>query len=57
MDAIITEIKLQQPQIILKQDRIAKCFPRDSTPQQMDETIIKLQEGWYRKRNQEYPNR
>ena len=57
MDAIITEIKPQQPQIVFKQDRIAKYFPRDSTPQQMKETIIKLLEGWYRKRNQEYPNR
>ena len=57
MDAIMTEIKPQQPQIVLKQDRIAKYFPRDSTPQQMEETIIKLLEGWYRKRNQEYLNR
>ena len=57
MDSIMTEIKPQQPQIVLKQDRIAKYFPRDSTPQQMEETIIKLLEGWYRKRNQEYPNR
>ena len=49
MDAIMMEPKAQQPQIIFKQDRIAKYFPRDSTPQQMEETIIKLLEGWYEK--------
>lgn len=57
MDAIMMEHKPQQPQIVFKQDRIAKYFPRDSTPQQMEETIIKLLEGWYRKRNQEYSER
>lgn len=57
MDAIMMESKPQQPQIVFKQDRIAKYFPRDSTPQQMEETIIKLLEGWYRKRNQEYSER
>ena len=57
VSAVMSETKPQQPQIVLKQARIAKYFPRDSTPQQMEETIIKLLEGWYRKRNQEYPNR
>ena len=57
MDVVMTEPKVQQPQIVLKQDRIAKYFPRDVTPQQMEETIMKLLEGWYRKRNQEVSDR
>lgn len=57
MDAVMMEPKVQQPQIIIKQDRISKYFPRDVTPQQMEETIIKLLENWYRKRNQEVTGR
>ena len=57
MEAIMMEIKPQQPQIVIKHDRIAKYFPRDSTPQQIEETIVKLLESWYRKRNQEYSER
>jgi ParB family chromosome partitioning protein len=57
MYVVMTEPKVQQPQIVIKQDRIAKFFPRDVTPQQMEETIMKLLEGWYRKRNQEVSDR
>jgi len=57
MDAVMMEPKVQQPQIVIKQDRISKYFPRDVTPQQMEETIIKLLENWYRKRNQEVSGR
>ena len=57
MDAVMMETKVQQPQIVIKQDRISKYFPRDVTPQQMEETIIKLLENWYRKRNQEVSDR
>ena len=57
MDIVMMEPKVQQPQIVIKQDRISKYFPRDVTPQQMEETIIKLLENWYRKRNQEVSGR
>ena len=57
MDVVMTEPKVQQPQIVIKQDRISKYFPRDVTPQQMEETILKLLETWYRKRNQEVTDR
>jgi len=57
MDTVMTEPKVQQPQIVIKQDRISKYFPRDVTPQQMEETIIRLLENWYRKRNQEVSGR
>jgi ParB family chromosome partitioning protein len=57
MDAVMMEPKVQQSQIVIKQDRISKYFPRDVTPQLMEETIIKLLENWYRKRNQEVSGR
>jgi len=57
IDVVMTEPKVQQPQIVIKQDRIAKYFPRDVTPQLMEETIIKLLDNWYRKRNQDVSNR
>jgi len=53
LETIMSEPKPQQTQITLKQDRIAKFFPKDASPQQMEETILKLLENWYRKRNQE----
>ena len=36
--------------ITLTGDRLKKYFPRSYTPQQMEETIIKLLEGWSKKR-------
>jgi len=53
LETVMSEPKPQQTQITLKQDRIAKFFPKDASPQQMEETILKLLENWYRKRNQE----
>lgn len=53
LETIMLEPKPQQTQITLKQDRIAKFFPKDASAQQMEETILKLLENWYRKRNQE----
>ena len=37
----------------LPMDRIRKYFPRSYTPQRMEETIIKLLEGWMKKRQWE----
>jgi ParB family chromosome partitioning protein len=53
MDAIMLEPKPQCSQIIIKQQKIAKYFSKDATPQQIEETIIRLLDNWYRKRNQE----
>jgi len=59
LETVMSEPKSQQTQITLKQDRIAKFFPKDASTQQMEETILKLLENWYRKRNQEqsFPGR
>jgi ParB family chromosome partitioning protein len=51
MAAIMSEEKRADlDKITLTGDRLKKYFPRSYTPQQMEETIIKLLEGWSRKR-------
>jgi ParB family chromosome partitioning protein len=51
MTAIMSEEKLADlDKITLTGDRLKKYFPRSYTPQQMEETIIKLLEGWSKKR-------
>ncbi len=54
MLAVMAEPKPQQKvQIVLKEDRLTKYFPKSFTPRQMEEVIIKLLEVWHRKREQE----
>jgi ParB family chromosome partitioning protein len=51
MTAIMSEEKRADlDKITLTGDRLKKYFPRSYTPQQMEETIIKLLEGWSKKR-------
>ena len=53
INAIIGEQKPQQTQIVFKSDQIAKYFPKDTTQDQMQDTIMKLLDGWYKRRNQD----
>ena len=54
MLSVMTEQKPQQKmQITLKEDKISRFFPKTYTPKQMEDVILKLLEGWYRKRQQE----
>ena len=39
--------------LTLPMDKIKKYFPRSYTPQRMEETILKLLEGWMKKRQRE----
>ena len=53
MTAIMSEDKKGEPdKVTLTGDKLKKYFPKSYTPQQMEETIIKLLEGWSRKRQQ-----
>jgi ParB family chromosome partitioning protein len=53
MRAIMSEEKKNElDKITLTGEKIKKYFPKSYTPQQMEATIIKLLEGWYRKRQQ-----
>ncbi len=53
MDLIMREEKPFEIKVTLKQDKLKKYFPRDYTPQKMEEVIIKLLEEWNRKRQRE----
>ena len=50
MTAIMSEEKKGEPEkVTLTGEKLKKYFPKSYTPQQMEETIIKLLEGWSRK--------
>ena len=53
MTAIMSEDKKGElDKVTLTSEKLKKYFPKSYTPQQMEETIIKLLEGWSRKRQQ-----
>jgi ParB family chromosome partitioning protein len=53
MTAIMSEDKKDElDKVTLTGDKLKKYFPKSYTPQQMEETILKLLEGWSRKRQQ-----
>lgn len=53
INAILGEQKPQQTQIVIKSDQISKYFPKDTSPDQIQDTIIKLLDTWYKRRNQD----
>ena len=50
IEAIMREEKPEKAKLTFKTDKIRKYFPRGYTPEQMEETVIKLLENWSRKR-------
>ena len=53
IDLIMREEKPLERKITIRNDRLQKYFPASYTPKQMEDVIIKLLEGWHRKRQQE----
>ena len=53
VDLIMREEKPLEWKVTLRNDRLQKYFPPSYTPKQMEEVIIKLLEGWRRRRQQE----
>ena len=53
IDIIMREEKPLERKVTLRNDRLQKYFPANYTPKQMEEVIIKLLEGWHRRRQQE----
>lgn len=54
MCAIMSEEKKGElDKVTLTGDKLRKYFPKSYTPQKMEETIIKLLEGWHKKRIQQ----
>ena len=53
IDLIMREEKPLERKVTLRNDRLQKYFPPSYTPKQMEEVIVKLLEGWHRRRQQE----
>ena len=53
MDVIMREEKPLERKITIRDDRLKRFFPKSYTPQQIEDVIMKLLEGWYRRRQQE----
>ena len=54
MSAIMSEEKKGDlDKVTLTGDKLKKYFPKSYTPKQMEDTIIKLLEGWHKKRTRE----
>ena len=53
IDLIMREEKPLERKVTLRNDRLQKYFPASCTPKQMEEVIVKLLEGWHRRRQQE----
>ena len=54
MSAIMSEEKKSDlDKVTLTGDKLKKYFPKSYTPKQMEDTIIKLLEGWHKKRTQQ----
>ena len=53
MDVIMREEKPLERKVTIRDDRLKRFFPKNSTPQQIEDVIMKLLEGWYRRRQQE----
>ena len=53
IDLIMREEKPLERKVTLRGDRLQKYFPPSYTPKQMEEVIIKLLDGWHRRRQQE----
>ena len=54
MLAIMSEEKKpEKNDLTIKADKLQKYFPKAYTPQQMEQVIIRLLEGWQKKRQRE----
>ena len=54
MLAIMSETKKDTERIMLSGEVLRKYFPRSYSPKRIEETILRLIETWYRKRQQEH---
>lgn len=53
MRAVLSEEKkADMDRVTLTSDMLRKYFPKSYTPRQMEQTILKLLEGWHRRRQQ-----
>jgi len=48
----LQEEKAQEKVFIIRGDKLMKYFPKDITPAEVENTLIKLLETWSKRRNQ-----
>ena len=53
MLSIMREQKPEKLKVTIGEDKLRKYFPKSYSKQQIEDTVMKLIEGWYRKRQQE----
>lgn len=53
MNAIMGEEKPLERKVTLHSDKLERFFPKNYTPRQMEQVILQLLEGWYRRRQQD----
>ena len=53
LDIMMEQKKPEGYNVVLSADKLRKYFPRSYTPQKMEETILKLQDAWLRKRQRD----
>lgn len=51
--SIMQEQKPEKLKVTIGEDKLRKYFPKSYSKQQIEDTVMKLIEGWYRKRKQE----
>ena len=54
MDSIMQEQKPEKVKITFKEDKLRKYFPKHYSTKQMEDTLLKLLEDWYRKKQREH---
>lgn len=53
VESIMQEQKPEKVKITLGEDKLRKYFPKNFSKQQIEDTVMKLIESWYRKRQQD----
>ncbi len=54
IESIMQEEKSPKRKVTISEDKINRYFPKSYTKEQIEETVLKLIQGWYRKRQQSH---
>jgi len=54
IESIMQEEKSPKRKVTISEDKINRYFPKNYTKEQIEETVLRLIQGWYRKRQQSH---
>ncbi len=54
IESIMQEEKAPKRKVIISEDKINRYFPKNYTKEQIEETVLRLIQGWYKKRQQSH---